>query len=164
MVVATVQTKEVMLSICEIKVFTQPIRIVCFGLGSCIGLFLYDPKTGTTGAAHVMMPGTANNAAVCVTCYVANALATLTHLMVQAGSDLVNVKAKIVGGANVVKELELATGKTITSEVCHYLTQQKITIVGSDVGGSISRTARFNSLTGEVESTSAYGTQYYVKL
>ena len=47
--------EEVFVNIGEIKVLTQEGRLVAVGLGSCVGLILYD-ALAKVGVAHVFLP------------------------------------------------------------------------------------------------------------
>lgn len=108
----------------------------CLGLGSCIGLFLQDRQTGISGGAHILLPQ--NVPAV---------IAELLRQFKALGSDLLNLRAKVAGGANVI-----ATGYEVgsqnTSSVLEQLIQQRIYIAAQDVGGRLSRSAQFDARTG----------------
>ena len=40
----------------DLKVCKAPDNLTTIGLGSCIGIALYDPSTKITGLAHIMLP------------------------------------------------------------------------------------------------------------
>jgi len=44
----------------EICVARKPDLLSCVGLGSCIGLVLYDPIRGWAGMAHIMLPSSSS--------------------------------------------------------------------------------------------------------
>ena len=44
-------------SLAEVKVSKDSaMHLVCFGLGSCIGLCAYDPSVKIAGMAHIVLP------------------------------------------------------------------------------------------------------------
>ena len=40
----------------DYKVGSAPSTIISYGLGSCIGISLYDPQTKVGGLLHIMLP------------------------------------------------------------------------------------------------------------
>jgi chemotaxis protein CheD len=42
--------------IADKKVARSPTELVSIGLGSCVGICLYDPVTKIGGLAHIMLP------------------------------------------------------------------------------------------------------------
>ena len=40
----------------DAKVGTAPATLISYGLGSCIGISLYDPQTKVGGLLHIMLP------------------------------------------------------------------------------------------------------------
>lgn len=40
----------------DLKVIKHPGVLTTLGLGSCVGICLYDPVTKVTGMAHIMLP------------------------------------------------------------------------------------------------------------
>ena len=42
--------------IADYKVGKAPQQIISYGLGSCIGISLYDPQTKVGGLVHIMLP------------------------------------------------------------------------------------------------------------
>ena len=40
----------------DLKVCREPDSLTTLGLGSCVGVALYDPVTKISGLAHVMLP------------------------------------------------------------------------------------------------------------
>ncbi|MGC3943073.1 MAG: chemotaxis protein CheD [Chryseolinea sp.] len=118
----------------------------CFGLGSCIGLFLHDRQLGLTGAAHILLPdaerGPDTHGWYCAD----DAIAELVRRFQQHGSSLAGLSAKMVGGANTLGTTE--TGAKNVQSVMHHLRKRNIFIAATDVGGTLSRTAQFETTTG----------------
>jgi chemotaxis protein CheD len=123
-------------------------RYTCFGLGSCIGLFLQDRLTGLSGGAHILLPELEKGPLEYAKFYnVTSALTELLHQLKLNGSDLTCLRAKITGGANVIN-VNTQTGSRNVQSVIKQLTELKIFIAATDVGGTYFRTAKFESDTG----------------
>jgi len=138
------------LNIGEVKAQQQKGTITCYGLGSCVGLFLYDRKNNIGGGAHIMLPGAgkekSNN-------YAEQAVEHLLDQMKSLGSDLQYLRAKIIGGANIFESSMQVGGRNIDS-VKKLLTQKKIYIASEDLGGKNSRTGHFNLSDGTLQVSS----------
>jgi chemotaxis receptor (MCP) glutamine deamidase CheD len=49
-------SEEIIVSMGRYAIAYPPVTLGCVGLGSCIGLLLYDEKTSMAGMAHIMLP------------------------------------------------------------------------------------------------------------
>ena len=47
---------ELRVGISDYKIAEQPQSLITVGLGSCVGIALYDPKTKIGGLSHIMLP------------------------------------------------------------------------------------------------------------
>lgn len=124
------------------------VTYTCLGLGSCVGLFLLDRSTGITGGAHIMLPTGGTSMDMDKKFYTVQC--ALQELLLQfrtLGSTLQNLRAKVVGGANVVAT-GFEVGAQNTSALLDQLVQQRIYIAAKDLGGYQGRTARFDAQTG----------------
>jgi len=77
------------------------------------------------------------------------------------GSDLNYLRAKVTGGAQVY-ESSLGIGLQNTQVVLQQLLERKIYIAAMDVGGRVSRTARFNSVTNELHISTSEQKMYSI--
>lgn len=154
---------EITLGIGEAKIFSRPVQLVCFGLGSCVAVFLYDTKSAISAGAHIMLPGRCSNAEISSTSYCVHAIEMMLNGMKALGCHVPFVQAKVAGGANVLQSQQWSIGKENIVAVKEELALHSIKIVGNDLGGAISRTVRFDSRTRTVETRSAYGSSYYLK-
>lgn len=140
--------KEYALNIGEVKIFDHPVTLICHGLGSCMGLFLHDRAKGISGGAHIFLPEDEKGPDGTNLWY--NVSAAVSRIVEQfqcKGSLLTTVRAKIAGGANTLNTT-FCTGQRNIESVIAQLEQRNIYIAGLDVGGKVSRTARFNSASG----------------
>ena len=123
----------------------------CYGLGTCIGLFLHDRVTGISGGAHILLPADADDPEGDHKFYdVASALNRMLEEFRRLGSSLDTLRAKIAGGANVLRSNSYNTGEKNTRQVMTMLIERKIFIAAADVGGTYSRTAVFTGNTGQL--------------
>lgn len=140
---------EYKLNIGEVVVSKQPAVFTCLGLGSCIGLFLHDRQTGVSGGAHIFLPNANHTMTDSFHYTVTSAINEMLKQFQQYGSSLLNLRAKISGGASVLADV-YDTGKNNIASVKEVLVANKVFIAAADVGGNRSRTARFCSLSGEM--------------
>ncbi|RAW01014.1 chemotaxis protein CheD [Pseudochryseolinea flava] len=150
------------LNIGEVKTDATPSIFTCFGLGSCIGLFVQDRATGISGGAHILLPEDVKANAKDGKCYnVKDALERLFMHFIRGGSTLDTLRAKFVGGANIITASGNVGEKNIRSVIDH-LVAHRIFIAALDVGGSSSRTAHFHSCTSELRVRTAENNQYKI--
>lgn len=135
----------------------QPVEYTCYGLGSCIGLFVLDRSRGIAGGAHIASPtgtcGTHQNAD--------SIIDAMLGMMSERGSDLTQLRAKFTGGAIIIPGL-FSVGDANIKAVVRNLTERKIFLAGHDTGGTFSRRARFNSLTGELDIATSNRKSYTI--
>jgi chemotaxis protein CheD len=138
------------INIGEVKTFNSSVILVCYGLGSCVGLFMQDPVKGITGGAHILLPE--DEAGPQDVNHWYNVNAAIDELMAQfyrKGSQLTSLRAKITGGASILN-CSISIGEQNVKAVVKRLDEKRIHIAAADVGGDQSRTAQFNSDTGEL--------------
>lgn len=120
------------------------------GLGSCIGLVLFDMSTGLSGIVHILLPGASQNGE---TKYAETAIDALLEDMIKHGARKSKIIAKFAGGANVFKHINLdilKVGSRNAISVEETLNQKKIPILAKDVGGEVGRSVMFNPLDGSM--------------
>lgn len=137
--------KNKMLNINQTDVTQEAVIYTCFGLGSCVAIFLNDRMTGLAGGAHIPMANEDIGEFL-------SAPVLLNKLLAQfqsKGSNLCCLRAKITGGAQVF-ESAMRIGEDNIRTIRRELTNRKIYVAAEDLGGRLSRTARFNTRTGEL--------------
>jgi chemotaxis protein CheD len=122
-------------------------------LGSCAGVFLFDPILRIGGASHFMLPNHGEGAPS--TRYGDVAIPELLERFRRQGSKPFNLQAKIFGGACMVQAFENLSGSRIgqigrrnieiTLEI---LERESIPIVEKSVFGNQARKVSMNSNTG----------------
>lgn len=143
--------KRVILNIGDAHAVEGAATFTCFGLGSCIGLFLQDRTLGLAGGAHIMLPEDHTSSHPCAGKFynVTEAIDYLLKQFSRRGSSLKSIRAKITGGANIIQTMYNIGALNVESTRNH-LTRRGVYIAASDVGGFESRTVNFNANTGDL--------------
>lgn len=135
--------KEYMINIGEVKTFREPTVMTCYGLGSCIGLFLQDRISGLSGSAHIFSSkGTEREEGKFY-----EAKDAIAELIRQISCQIPYApffRAKLAGGANVLGSYSDVGDKNAECVISD-LINRGVFISAKDVGGILCRTARFDS-------------------
>jgi chemotaxis protein CheD len=140
---------ELSVGIGEVKIGKRAL-LEAMGLGSCIGVVLYDMSTGISGIAHVLLPGASQNGE---TKYAETAIETMLESMIKQGARKSKIVSKFSGGANVFKHINmelLKIGSRNSISVEETLNRKKIPILAKDVGGEVGRSVMFNPIDGSM--------------
>ncbi|MFA6308246.1 MAG: chemotaxis protein CheD [Clostridia bacterium] len=140
-----------------IKVGMADLQVACsncvlttYGLGSCVGVALYDHQKKIIGLAHIMLPSSKkaknkSNAAK----FVDTAVDKLLKEMINIGASRERVTAKLVGGSQMFSSAYLCDiskiGHNNVLSAKKKLEDLDITVVSEDTGGNYGRTLEFNS-------------------
>jgi chemotaxis protein CheD len=128
--------------------------ITTLGLGSCIGIALYDHINKVGGLAHIMLPDSTliknnNNVAK----FADTAIIKLRDDMLKLGANRMIIKAKIAGGAQMFAFAEvnesLRIGERNIEATINILKSNNIVLIGRDTGSNYGRTVELNVATGE---------------
>ncbi|GAB6098875.1 chemoreceptor glutamine deamidase CheD [Halanaerocella petrolearia] len=139
----------------DVKVGQADDIIITSGLGSCIGLTLYDARLKIGGMAHIMLPEfPANKKKGNPAKYADTALEMLLDKLQAKGVSKNRLQAKMAGGAQMFN-LEKANdrmriGARNIKAVKELLKEYNISLAASDVGDSYGRTMEFHTTTGKV--------------
>ena len=128
--------------------------LITSGLGSCVGVTLYDSRVKVGGMAHVMLPEfPANKDDGNPAKYADTALDMLIDELKEAGASKRRFEAKMAGGAQMFKfsnsSDKMRIGARNIEAVKKYLKKYNIPIKGSEVGEDYGRTMEFDVTTGE---------------
>lgn len=135
--------------IAALDVCVAPDSITTIGLGSCVGVVLYDEVKKTAGLVHVMLPDStrirenANRAKFADT-----GIALLLEQLEALGIHKRSLKAKIAGGAKMFdfsRNMNKASiGDQNVEAVKAALEQFQIPLIAQDVGLNYGRTIVFH--------------------
>ncbi len=143
----------IIVGIGELFATTSPTKLQALGLGSCVGVALYDPVTKVGGLAHVMMPDSNGNSNELRGKYADTAVANLLNDMKLLAARKENIVAKLVGGASMfsLSHDVFRIGEKNVIAAKKSLNDLGIRILAEDVGGGVGRTMLLHTDTGEVE-------------
>jgi len=133
----------------------SPGVLTTLGLGSCVGIALYDSMMKVAGLAHCMLPDSTqimNNSNVAK--FVDTAIIRLVNDMVRLGARKNMLRAKIAGGAQMfafaAANENMRIGDRNVEAAVRILTQMNIPIVGRDTGLTYGRTVELYADTGRL--------------
>ncbi len=146
---ATIKVGMADLNICK-----SPDMITTLGLGSCIGIALYDPVTKIGGLAHIMLPDSTqmrNNSNIAK--FADTGIEELVKRMIAAGANKNRLVAKIAGGAKMFEVSGLSAignvGERNAQASREKLKQMGIPLKAEDTGLNYGRTVELYTETGE---------------
>ncbi|GIN70451.1 chemoreceptor glutamine deamidase CheD [Bacillus sp. J14TS2] len=140
----------VRVGIADMNIVKAPHTIRTAGLGSCVGVVIYDQQSQIAGLAHIMLPESSlakgrqplNEAKFADT-----SIKKLVVDLLAIGAIRHQLKAKIAGGAqmfNFEKQTEqMRIGPRNVEAVKRELKDLNIPVVGEDTGGNSGRTIEF---------------------
>ena len=129
--------------------------ITTIGLGSCVGISIYDKYKKIGGLAHIMLADSRkfNNNKNKMK-FADTAIPLLISELVKLGANKRVLEAKIAGGASMFNFFDHSImneiGKNNVEMTKTVLAENKIPIIASDVGGDKGRNMTLNIETGEV--------------
>lgn len=124
------------------------------GLGSCVGLTLYDAQLKLGGMAHIMLPSSeiAREGQLNVAKYANTAVPELIEQLKSKGASVQRLVAKMAGGAQMFAFTNgsdsMRIGPRNVEATKLALTQLGIPLIAEDTGGNYGRTVELDSGTG----------------
>ena len=138
----------------DLNICKNPDIITTLGLGSCIGIALYDPTTKIGGLAHIMLPDSTkmrNNSNIAK--FADTGIEELLRRVVAAGAVKSRLVAKIAGGARMFEVSGLSdignVGMRNAEASKAKLKQLGIRLVAEDTGLNYGRTVELHCDTGD---------------
>lgn len=147
---------DIKVGIADLNIAVPPDRIMTIGLGSCIGIVLYDSAKKIGGLAHIMLPDSKQFTNITNPLKFADlAVPILIDKMIKNGALQRNIRAKIAGGASMFnfqdKNMIMDIGNRNSAAVREALREMSIPIISEEVGGNKGRTIILNTKDGKVE-------------
>jgi chemotaxis protein CheD len=134
--------------IADMKTLKEDGSIRTSGLGSCVGVVLYDDYMKIAGMVHVMLPSSSIakeplNAAK----YADSGVEELISRLKGMGAGINRLKCKMAGGAQMFqlssKSELMRIGPRNIEAVKHVLMKNNIPVIAEDLGGNKGRTIEF---------------------
>ncbi|MTI48016.1 chemotaxis protein CheD [Sporosalibacterium faouarense] len=137
--------ESVKVGMADLAAVKSPNNLTTLGLGSCVGIALYDKLSQVGGLAHIMLPSSEeikNNSNKAK--FADTAIDILLKEMIALGARRKNLKAKIAGGSQMFsfqsKSDVLRIGERNVNATKRKLKELSIPILGEDTGGNYGRT------------------------
>lgn len=128
--------------------------LVTYGLGSCLGLMVYDPVTQVGGLLHAMLPASQINpekAAQNPHMFVDTGVPSLFKELRAMGGQVPRMKVKAAGCGKIIGRNDIfKIGERNYTVLKRLLWKNNLLLAAEDVGGVASRTVFFDLSTGEV--------------
>lgn len=139
----------------DLNVCTPPNGITTLGLGSCVGVVLYDTNRKISGMVHVMLPDSSkirNNENLAK--FADTGIDELIRRLLAMGAGRNSLVAKIAGGAQMFAFQSnndmLRVGDRNVEATKEKLNSLKIPILAEDTGANYGRTIEFYPESGEL--------------
>lgn len=137
----------------DLKVCKSPDVLTTLGLGSCVGVALYDPVSKVSGLLHCMLPDSTqirNNSNLAK--FADTGIDELIRQMQSLGANKSRLVAKLAGGAQMFAMTSandsLRVGERNAEAARKKLKELNIRILSEDCGLNYGRTVEFYSETG----------------
>jgi chemotaxis protein CheD len=150
--------ERVKVGIAESQVASGQAVLTTSGLGSCLGVAIYDTSAGVAGLVHAMLPAkdemdeNGNDAK-----FADSGIRRLVEELEREGADRRNLEAKIAGGSDMLDFSEdgPGIGARNAEKGRRTLAEFDIPVVAEDVGGERGRSLRLETATGDLVVKSA---------
>lgn len=147
----------VRVGIADLNTVREPNTIRTLGLGSCVGIVIYDEQKRVAGLAHILLPDSSVTKQKTINeyKYADTAIPVLVDRLLEIGARKHALKAKIAGGAEMFKFSSgsdlLRIGPRNIDASLNELNKLKIPVIAQDVGGNIGRTIEFDPATAKLK-------------
>ena len=119
-------------------------------LGSCVGIAIWDERSGCAGLAHAMLPESNGNVGLPGK-FVDTAVALLKQTLMKNGANLYSLRAKMTGGSVMFGSSAETVGERNCEAVREQLKKNQIRLVAEHIGGEKGRVVRFCLKTRAIE-------------
>ena len=145
----------IVVGMADLKVAKSPDILTTLGLGSCIGITLFDKTRKIGGLAHIMLPTYKGFEGQNKAKFADSALIELVNQMTRLGASRTQLVAKIAGGAHMFGKSQnndmLKIGERNAAASLAILKQLSIPVQANDTGGSHGRTIELNTENGALK-------------
>ncbi|QUG41107.1 chemotaxis protein CheD [Psychrobacillus sp. INOP01] len=147
------QGQIVKVGIADMNIAKAPDKIRTSGLGSCVGVVLYDERSTTVGMVHVMLPDSSlgRTETINIAKFADTGITAMVEQLKIEGIQSYKLKAKIAGGAQMFQFSStrdtMRIGPRNVEAVKEYLKKYSIPILAEDTGGNSGRTIEFDPTT-----------------
>ena len=94
-------SETIMVGMADYKVGKTPAKLMTVGLGSCIGVCIYDWQLKIGGMAHIMLPSSNESSGGKETKYADTCIGLMLADLYKLGAQTNRLRAKMAGGAQM---------------------------------------------------------------
>jgi len=145
----------IVVGMADLKVAKSPDTLTTLGLGSCVGITLFDRVKKIGGMAHVMLPTYKGFEGQNIAKFADSAIIELVKQLAGIGVNRASLVAKIAGGAHMFGRTQnndmLKIGERNAAASLAILKQLGIPVQANDTGGTHGRTIELNMDTGALK-------------
>jgi len=145
----------IVVGMADLRVAKHPDILTTLGLGSCVGITLYDASKKIGGLAHVMLPTYKGFEGQNIAKFADSAIIELVNQLVRIGAHRVSLVAKLAGGAHMFGRTQnndmLKIGERNAAACIAILRQLGIPVKANDTGGTHGRTIELYMDTGALK-------------
>lgn len=148
---------QVLVAVADYELTTTGQTLVAHGLGACVAVVLYDPGAGIGALAHAMLPERPPDTGGATGTFVDEVTETMTRELISEGASYGDLRAGLVGGATIFElpGIDTEVGGRTVDAARDRLSELGIPVVAEAVGGTVGRTASFDTATGVVTVNTA---------
>ncbi len=137
----------------ELRIAKAPDLLAVYGVGSCVIVAMFDPKTKIGGMSHVMLPDSAglDQSRINPRKFADTAIPLLFQTLSHAGVFRGSIWAKVVGGAEMfppTEDYNIQIGARNAAACIKALDTLGVPLLAQDVGGAIGRSVEFDLSSG----------------
>lgn len=137
--------------------------LVAYGLGSCVGIGMYNTLTHAGGLLHAVLPEMFNSNKDSATKFVNTGIPILYEKLKANGSEANHIQIFMAGGANMLINSQIGTtfdiGTRNVTAALQIFERMKLHLIGSEVGGNNGRTVRLYISSGRMTVRVIGGTE-----
>lgn len=149
----------IIVGMADSAVARKPVKITTLGLGSCVGVAMYDKTNCIGGMVHIMLPSVENaRSKDNLAKFADTGIPYLLDCMVKEGAAKGAIKAKIAGGARMFSfssSAQLNIGERNVAATKEILKSLRIPLIAEDTGENYGRTIVLDTENGELTVKSA---------
>lgn len=144
----------ILVGMADLNVGRNPDTLTTLGLGSCVGVVIYDRSCQIGGLAHIMLPSYKGYEGQNRAKFADSAIVDLLDMMGRLGARRSSLVAKLAGGAHMFggsTNNVLKVGERNVAACIQALNFLRIPIQANDTGGSHGRTIELYTDTGALK-------------
>lgn len=157
-------SEQIKVGMADYKVSEGPNRLITLGLGSCIGITVYDKRRKIGGMAHIMLPKNPDPTKS-IAKFADTAIEAMLNDLANMGVGIRSLEAKLAGGAqmftfsssNEMNSIGFRNAEAVKQE----LKKRGVKIIAEETGGGAGRTIELDLEDGKLKiKTMGSGEKY----